>query len=131
MASSSTSISRRSAEALLGALALLALLTVAGCGEQATTDPVDPDNTPPAAVLQAPASARPGESVAFDASGSFDEDGRVVTYLFHFGDDSPWFESVSPAAFHTWAAEGVFEVTLVVLDDDGTKDSTTVEVEVR
>ncbi|WP_219093950.1 PKD domain-containing protein [Streptomyces sp. JJ38] len=59
---------------------------------------------------------------AFDASGSSDPDGRIVSYAWDFGDGESG-SGVSPS--HTYAAAGSYEVTLTVTDDAGNTDSVT------
>ncbi|MBK7822198.1 MAG: PKD domain-containing protein [Tessaracoccus sp.] len=55
--------------------------------------------------------------VEFDASGSSDPDGSIASVSWDFGDDSAAVtgEKVS----HTYAAEGSYQVTVTVTDDDG------------
>ena len=50
----------------------------------------------------------------FDASGSNDPDGDIVDYQWDFGDGTT---ASGPSATHTFASDGVFEVTLTVSDD--------------
>ena len=52
----------------------------------------------------------------FDASGSTDADGTVVSYAWTFGDGKTG-TGVSPS--HTYAGAGSYPVTLTVTDDDG------------
>ncbi|MBI4173480.1 MAG: PKD domain-containing protein [Candidatus Aenigmarchaeota archaeon] len=70
-----------------------------------------------------------GPAVSFDASLSSDDIG-IASYVWNFGDDSG---AVTPdsTVFHTYAAEGIYEVALSVVDGDGLRSeafSTTVEI---
>ncbi|GAA5218069.1 PKD domain-containing protein [Corallincola platygyrae] len=65
--------------------------------------------------------AAPGEPVQFDASLSDDPDGEIVSYLWSNG-----MTGVAP--LHTFVAEGIYEITLTVVDDQGAEDTDTVVV---
>jgi PKD repeat protein len=52
----------------------------------------------------------------FDASGSFDTDGTIATYLWQFGDGT---SSSGPTAQHVYATGDPHNVTLTVIDDSG------------
>ena len=56
----------------------------------------------------------------FDASGSSDADGTVVSYDWDFGDGNA---ASGPTVQHTFAAGGTFTVVLTVTDDDGGSDT--------
>ena len=84
-------------------------------------------NKPPVAVISyAPREAVVGEEVTFRADGSDDEDGRIVEYLWDFGDGDRT-STDEPEVTHTYREddlpEGVtrkyFTVTLAVIDDLG------------
>ncbi|MGC0271840.1 PKD domain-containing protein [Pseudactinotalea sp. Z1739] len=68
-----------------------------------------------------------GLQVAFDASGSSDSDGAIVSYEWDFGDGDTG-SGVSPS--HTYAESGTYQVTLTVTDDDGASAELTREVSV-
>lgn len=52
----------------------------------------------------------------FDATGSFDEDGSIVDYLWDFGDEGV---SVLPVVEHSYTQGGIFAIILAVTDNDG------------
>jgi PKD repeat protein len=75
---------------------------------------------PPVADPNGPYSGTVGTAVVFDGSGSADPDGSIVTYAWDFGDGGTG-TGVSPS--HTYAAAGVYTVSLTVTDDDGLSDT--------
>ncbi|WP_456367092.1 PKD domain-containing protein [Thermococcus sp.] len=65
-------------------------------------------------------------TVSFDASLSYDPDGKVVRYLWRIGN-----ESFGGAKFnYTFTKPGLYNVTLTVWDDDGASSSKAEEVRV-
>jgi len=56
------------------------------------------------------------EVVSFDASGSTDADGTIVSWAWNFGDGAT---GSGMTAAHAYAASGTYAVTLTVTDDDG------------
>jgi len=76
---------------------------------------------PPTAVFTAaPSTVAIGEPVAFDASASFDPDGRILSYLWDFGDGST---GSGASIAHGFSTPGTFPVTLTVVDNDGARSS--------
>lgn len=63
-------------------------------------------------------------TVELDASASFDTDGTIASYVWDFGDDTT---GSGMTASHTYAASGVYTVTLVVTDDLGLSASRVVD----
>ena len=57
-----------------------------------------------------------GSSCDFDATGSTDPDGAIVSYAWGFGDAT---NSTGSTISHTYTAGGTFLVTLTVTDNDG------------
>ncbi len=71
---------------------------------------------PPIASFTAtPNPATMGASVAFDASGSSDPDGNIVSYAWDFGDSTG---GSGVTAAHTYLAFGTFNATLTVTDNE-------------
>lgn len=75
--------------------------------------PPPPDNQPPVATFTYTVS---NLAVSFNASGSTDSDGSIVSYAWTFGDGTT---GSGVTASKTYAAAGTYTVTLTVTDDDG------------
>jgi PKD repeat protein len=63
-------------------------------------------------------------SCTFNASGSSDSDGSVVSYAWNFGDGTS-DTTTTPSEQHTYATSGGYQVTLTVTDNDGGTGSAT------
>ena len=68
-----------------------------------------------------------GEAVEFNAWGSSDPNGYIVSYDWDFGDDSTGSGMVVD---HTYSAEGLYKVTLTVTDNEGYTDTSEATVEI-
>jgi hypothetical protein len=101
---------------LLLASLSLAALSASGCP---VNPPALPENHFPVARLVLPQLAAVGEAVDVDASGSDDEDGGALSFVFAFGDGSPEAEAKDPVFGHVFAGPGTFEVGVRVVDDRG------------
>lgn len=79
-----------------------------------------------------PAKANIGETITFDASNSSDvnEGGYIVAYYWDFGDNTN-SSDVSPVAYHSYTAGGIYDVTLTVTDNDNWNKSVTEAAKVR
>lgn len=75
---------------------------------------------PTARITATPSSGAAPLPVHFDGSGSSDPDGAIVSYRWNFGDGS---SGTGPQADHTYSADGVYSVELVVTDDTGATGS--------
>ncbi len=85
--------------------------------EQAVSKSVEVlSNSPPVAVINAPATGAVKNKIHFDGSASFDPDGRVTDHLWDFGDGSKSHQEV---ADHEFTKEKDFTVTLRVTDNKG------------
>jgi PKD repeat protein len=61
-----------------------------------------------------------GEAIHFNASGSYDPDGSIVSYVWDFGDGS---NATEVTTIHAYDTNGTYTVTLTITDDDGASDS--------
>jgi len=84
-------------------------------------------NLPPIAIISGPTSGLVEETLSFSGSGSSDSDGRIVSYVWDFGDGSTGGEV---NVTHSYSAAGSYQVTLTVTDDGGLSDSSTQTVQV-
>lgn len=75
---------------------------------------------PPVAVATAePMSGQAPLTVNFDGSGSYDPDGRIMSYAWDFGDNT---NGSGVAVTHTYAAAGAYTATLTTTDNNGLTD---------
>lgn len=91
-----------------------------------STVSVQAPNVDPTAAFT---SATDGLTASFDARGSSDPDGTIVSYDWDFGDGSEPGTGVAPN--HTYSAGGTFAVRLTVTDDRGATASSTRQVTVE
>jgi PKD repeat protein len=85
----------------------------------------------PRAVLTAnPVSIQEGEMVGFDARDSDAVEGVISEFRWNFGDGSTQ-TTISGYTSHLYEDNGIFIVELVVMNDQGGEDSTTVTVKVN
>ncbi len=89
---------------------------------------IEGNGNAPIPIIQAdPTTGTMPLTVQFDGSGSYDLDGRIVSYLWEFGDgDSAWSARVS----HTYTEAGGYEPRLYVTDDRGQTSMTFVYIQV-
>jgi PKD repeat protein len=65
-----------------------------------------------------PSSPKAGENVTFDARASYDPDGTIVSYFWHFGDGTNETTVVN-STIHSFTANGAYVVNLTLVDNDG------------
>lgn len=82
----------------------------------------DPDSfdCAPVADSGGPYYGNVGQEVAFDASGSFDPEGDIISYYWDFGDGT---NDIGVTTTHSYSQRGAYTVTLTVTDEIG-KQST-------
>jgi PKD repeat protein len=93
-----------------------------GHGRLVLVPPAPPNQPPTASFAYSPGSPILGAAVAFDASGSMDPDGAIVSYAWDFGDGA---SASGKTTSHAYATAGTYTVRLVVTDDDGATGTTT------
>ena len=85
-------------------------------------------NRPPIASINASReSVHIGEGISFRPIDAGDPDGRVVKYVWDFGDNTTF---VGENANHRYTAPGTYQVKLKVTDDDGASALASVEITV-
>jgi len=100
---------------LLCVFAIFLILALVGCG-------VTPNQPPIASFTANPTSGVAPLEVSFNASGSSDPDGNIVSYEWDFEDgDTGSGEIIN----HTFSSTGSYKVELTVTDNKGATDSTT------
>jgi putative hemolysin/PKD repeat protein len=95
-----------------------------GSDPVATTATITGVNDAPIADADGPYSASLGQLITFDATGSSDEEGPM-SYRWDFGDGSGTVTVDTPTVQHSYNAAGTYEVTLVVEDRNGARDTDT------
>ena len=74
----------------------------------------------PNAKINAPSYGFVNESTIINASGSYDSDGKIISYSWTFGDGS---SGSGYEVNHTYKTFGVYQITLLVEDDDKLTDT--------
>jgi PKD repeat protein len=88
-------------------------------------------NTPPTAVIAAPAGPVTGNApfaVSFDGTGSSDADGSISSYAWTFGDGT---QATGITASHTYTTAGSYTAKLTVTDNRGATAFATVAITVN
>jgi len=83
-----------------------------------------PNQPPVANFTYSPEKPVVNQSVTFDASSSYDPDGKIMNYEWDFGDGNIT-NTTHEIINHSYSEAGIYEVTLTVTDDKGAKNSTT------
>ena len=91
--------------------------------------PAASGNQSPVAALSAQPSSGPAPlNVFFNAGGSSDPDGSIVSYAWNFGDSAT---ASGAAANHSYSAPGSYIARLTVTDNQGASSSMTTTIEVN
>ena len=90
-------------------------------GRTATTNlTIEVGNRPPEADAEAPASTMENSTVKFDATGSYDPDGILSTWVWDFGDERT---GEGREAYHRYKDSGTYTWTLTITDDSSDTSS--------
>ncbi len=84
-----------------------------------------PVETPPVADLTVGGTQTAGEGVLFDATASQSPDGQPLDHAWNFGDGQ---RGGGAEVAHVYAAEGTYDVTLVVTSTHGAADTATTQI---
>ena len=84
------------------------------------TDRTPPDNDPPVAKAGGIYTGDAKKEIIFDASDSYDPDGKIDFYRWNFGDGTS--EILKNYTTHKYENEGTYQVTLTVIDNNGSSD---------
>ncbi|MCU0286626.1 MAG: PKD domain-containing protein [Acidobacteria bacterium] len=97
-------------------------IVTAACGPVSAdiTISIKTNEKPTASFVSSPANPVVGQKVYFDASGSSDSDGTIVSYQWNLGDGT---KVPGVSINHQYLTSGVYTVQLVVTDNDGQNDS--------
>ncbi len=77
-------------------------------------------NRPPVALAVIPGPVEAGESVRFNGTLSSDPDNDLLSYIWIFGDGGG---SASPEPEHIYEDDGIFNVSLIVVDTDSVESA--------
>jgi len=78
-------------------------------------------NRPPVAdFTESAETVDTGEDIRFNATKSYDPDGRIVSYFWDFGDET---NATGVTATHSYTDNGTYMVTLTVTDNNGATDT--------
>lgn len=70
------------------------------------------------------------ETVTFNASLSTPDGGTIESYIWSFGDGTPLVIETDPVTTHQYTEEGIYSVSLIIMDSEAEIDSTTKNVTV-
>jgi len=88
------------------------------------TEPVLPTQPPIASFTYSPENPIVNQTITFNASGSYDPDGYIISYEWDFGDGNIT-STTEEKINHSYSEAGSYKVTLTVKDDKGATNSTT------
>jgi len=92
-----------------------------------TVSQAESGEIPPVADVNVPSNASANQIIVFNASGSYDIDGVIVSYQWDFGDGTTG-SGVSPE--HVYENPGEYTATLVITDNNGNTYSKTMTVNI-
>jgi PKD repeat protein len=99
------------------------ITTAYSCSQQASFSVLVFQKKPPIAFFTiVPNPAKTGYTVIFDASSSYDPDGKIVRYRWDF-DDGSSYGTDQYRVTHQYSQPGSYQVTLRVLDNDELENS--------
>ena len=78
------------------------------------------EGLPPVGSFHVPENTSVNHSIVFDASGSYDPDGLILSYVWDFGDG---ITGTGAVLVHTYETAGEYMVTLTVTDNAGMNQS--------
>ena len=97
--------------------------------ENSTTRDVKVNKPPIASFSYAPPDPQEDSVVTFDAGQSEDQDGRIVDYLWDFGEGGR--KQGYACVDYRYIKKGIYSVVLTITDDDGAKSTYSKEVTVE
>ncbi len=98
-------------------------------GDQETDTSIETNERPTAVAEARPQSGEAPLTVTFDASRSSDPDGEIERYFWRIEGATPGGEgSIIERTFRT---QGEYDATLIVIDDSGARDRSTVTIDVE
>ena len=86
-------------------------------------EPVLPTQPPIASFTYSPENPIVNQTITFNASGSYDPDGHIISYEWDFGDGNIT-STTEEKIKHSYSEAGSYKVTLTVKDDKGATNST-------
>lgn len=90
-----------------------------------TTKQIIVNSIPSASFIYTPTNPKTGETVVFNASASVDIDGNIIKYEWDWNSDGIYDDaSNTPIITHSWADDGIYNVTLRVTDNRGVANIT-------
>jgi PKD repeat protein len=90
------------------------------------------ENLPPKPLFSySPIQPEVGEVVSFNASGSFDPDGKIVDYEWDFGDGDTAHGISKSICQHIYSSAEKFQANLTVTDNGGGANTKTSEINVK
>lgn len=125
---------------LVSLLAILVFLLISfsGCIKENKTFEKNsnvPANSPPIGIIYAPDHAYFGDTIEFDASGSYDSDGEIISYEWDFGDETT---ATGKTVKHSYTFEKnysvgyplIYPIYLVIEDNNETATVTSYQIKI-